>query len=89
MKCVLSVLGKDRPGIVAGIAVTLNECGANIDDISQTILGDMFSMTMLTTLDPEVANFDTVQDKLAQEAEKLGVQVTLQRQDVFHYMYEV
>ena len=89
MKCVLSVLGKDRPGIVAGIAVMLNECGANIDDISQTILGDMFSMTMLTTLDPEVANFDTVQDKLAQEAEKLGVQVTLQRQDVFHYMYEV
>ncbi len=89
MKCVLSVLGKDRPGIVAGIAVTLNECGANIDDISQTILGDMFSMTMLTTLNPEIANFDTVQDKLAQEAEKLGVQVTLQRQDVFKYMYEI
>lgn len=89
MKCVLSVLGKDRPGIVAGIAVTLNECGANIDDISQTILGDMFSMTMLTTLNPEIANFDMVQAKLAAEAEKLGVQVTLQRQDVFRYMYEV
>ena len=89
MKCVISVLGKDRSGIVAAVSVALAECGANIDDISQTILGDMFSMTMLTTLDPEVANFDTVQDKLAQEAEKLGVQVTLQRQDVFHYMYEV
>ena len=89
MKCVLSVLGKDRPGIVAGVAVPLTECGANIDDISQTILGDMFSMTMLTTLNDEVAGFDDVQAKLAAQAEKLGVQMTLQRQDVFSYMYEV
>ncbi len=39
-------------------------CGANIDDISQTILDDIFSMTMLTTLNPEVADFNTVQEKL-------------------------
>jgi ACT domain-containing protein len=89
MKCVLSVLGKDRPGIVAGVAVALNECGANIDDISQTILGDMFSMTMLTTLNPEVAGFDEVQRKLEDQAKNLGVQMTLQRQDVFSYMYQV
>ena len=64
MKCVISVLGKDRSGIVAAVAVVLAECGANIDDISQTILNDIFSMTMLTTLDTEKADFDTVQDKL-------------------------
>ena len=46
MKCVISVLGKDRSGIVAAVAVVLAECGANIDDISQTILNDIFSMTM-------------------------------------------
>ena len=39
MKCVISVLGKDRSGIVAAVSVALAECGANIDDISQTILG--------------------------------------------------
>ena len=36
MKCVISVLGKDRSGVVAAIATTLADCGANIDDISQT-----------------------------------------------------
>ena len=63
MKCVISVLGKDRSGVVAAIATTLADCGANIDDISQTILGEgrMFSMTMMVTLDPAVADFNTVQ----------------------------
>ena len=64
MKCVISVLGKDRSGIVAAVSVALAECGANIDDISQTILGEMFSMTMLTTLDAEKADFNAVQEKL-------------------------
>ncbi len=89
MKCVLSVLGQDRPGIVAGVATALTECGANIDDISQTILGNMFSMTMLTTLNVEIADFDTVQERLREEAERLGVQITLQREDVFQYMYKI
>ena len=59
MKCVISVLGKDTTGIVAKVATTLLECGANIDDISQTLLGDIFSMTMMVTLKPEVADFNT------------------------------
>ena len=77
MKCVISVLGKDRSGIVAAVAVVLAECGANIDDISQTILNDIFSMTMLTTLDTEKADFDTVQDKLKAVGEDLGVQIII------------
>lgn len=47
MRCVVSVLGKDRSGIVAGVSRVLAEKGANIDDISQTILDEIFSMTML------------------------------------------
>jgi ACT domain-containing protein len=89
MKCVISVLGKDRSGIVAAVAVVLAECGANIDDISQTILNDIFSMTMLTTLDTEKADFDTVQDKLKAVGEDLGVQIIIQREDVFQYMYKI
>ena len=61
MKCVISVLGKDTTGIVAEVAVTLRECGANIDDISQTLLGDIFSMTMIVTLNTDVADFNAVQ----------------------------
>ena len=89
MRCVISVLGKDRSGIVATVATTLAECKANIDDISQTLLDDIFSMTMLVTLDTETAGFNEVQEKLAADGEQLGVQITLQRQDVFDYMYKI
>ena len=89
MRCVISVLGKDRSGSVAAVATTLAECKANIDDISQTLLDDIFSMTMLVTLDTETAGFNEVQEKLAADGEQLGVQITLQRQDVFDYMYKI
>ncbi len=91
MKCVISVLGKDRSGIVAAIAGTLASCDANIDDISQTILGDgeIFSMTMLVTLSPETCDFNTVQEKLTAAGEDLGIQVIIQREDVFQFMYKI
>ena len=89
MKCVISVLGKDTTGIVAEVAVTLRECGANIDDISQTLLGDIFSMTMIVTLHPEVADFNKVQEELRSAGERIGVQITLQREDVFQMMYKI
>lgn len=91
MKCVISVLGKDRSGVVAAIAGVLAECGANIDDISQTILGEgrMFSMTMMVSLDVATADFNTVQERLTATGESLGMQVLIQREDVFQAMYQI
>jgi ACT domain-containing protein len=89
MRCVVSVLGKDRPGIVAAVATTLCEKGASIDDISQTLLNDIFSMTMLVHLDENVASFNEVQDALAACGEELGVQVVTQREDLFQFMYKI
>ena len=89
MKCVVSVLGKDQSGIVAAVANVMAECKANIDDISQTLLADLFSMTMLVTLVPEVADFNEVQERLAAVGERMGLQITIQRQDVFDFMYNI
>ena len=90
MKCVVSVLGKDRSGIVAKVATALADCGATIDDISQTVLnGSIFSMKMMVTLDVDVADFNTVQDRLKAVGEDLGMQVIIQREDVFQYMYKI
>ena len=89
MRCVISVLGKDRSGIVAAISAVLAEKGANIDDISQTILDEIFSMTMLVRLNTEVADFNTVQEALAAVGEELGVQVIIKREDVFQFMYKI
>lgn len=88
-RAVLSVLGKDRTGIVAKVATTLTDANTNIDDIRQSIIDDLFSMTMLVTLDEETCPFDKLQEALDADAKALGMQITLQREDVFRFMYEV
>ncbi len=88
-KAVISVLGKDRTGIVATVSSTLYECNVNIDDIRQTLLSDVFSMTMLVTLDESKASFDEVQRRLEKDGEELGMQIRLQRRDVFDFMYKI
>ena len=86
---VISVLGKDRSGIVAKVSGILAEANANIDDIRQGVLGNIFSMTMLVTLDEEVEDFDSVQSKLAAAGDELGLQITIQREEVFRFMYRI
>lgn len=88
-KAVLSVLGEDRVGIVAAISAALADNGVNIEDIRQTILNGIFSMTMLVTVDEDAHAFEDVQARLADVAERLGMQVTLQREDVFRFMHRV
>ena len=86
---ILSVLGEDRVGIVAGVSSVLAEAHANIEDIRQTIIGGIFSMTMLVTVDEDETTFDEVQGRLEEVAKRLGVQITLQREDVFRYMHRI
>ncbi|MDO8848854.1 MAG: ACT domain-containing protein [Coriobacteriia bacterium] len=88
-RAVLSVLGEDRVGIVAAIATALAENTVNIEDISQTIIDGIFSMTMLVTVDEDAHAFDDVQARLAEVAERIGMQITLQREDVFRFMHRV
>jgi ACT domain-containing protein len=86
---ILSVLGEDRVGIVAAISNVLAEAHVNIEDIRQTIIGGIFSMTMLVAVDEGQTPFDTLQTTLAKTAEELGLQITLQREDVFRYMHRI
>lgn len=86
---ILSVLGEDRVGIVAAVSKTLAEAHANIEDIRQSIIGGIFSMTMLVTVDEEQTSFEDLQSKLNVDAQSLGLQITLQREDVFRYMHRI
>lgn len=88
-RAILSVLGEDRVGIVAAVSRVLADSGTNIEDIRQTILSGVFSMTMLVTVDEEQMPFEDVQKRLADTAEELGMQITLQREDVFRYMHRI
>lgn len=87
-RAIITVLGSDCPGIVAAVSGVLAEREANILDISQTILQGIFTMTMLVELGESV-EFSELKGKLDDLSESLGVQITLQREDVFRYMYRL
>jgi ACT domain-containing protein len=88
-RAILTVLGQDRVGIVAAVSRCLADSGVNIEDIRQTILSDVFSMTMLVTVDEDRSPFGDMQDALEAVGKSLGVQITLQREDVFRAMHRV
>ncbi|SEH38317.1 MULTISPECIES: ACT domain-containing protein [Atopobiaceae] len=88
-RAIISVLGGDRPGIVAAVTGALADHDANILDISQTILQGTFTMTMLVDLADSDVDFAQIQDQLQEISDKLGVQITMQREEVFNFMYRL
>lgn len=88
-RAVVSVLGADRPGIVAAVSAVLAQENANILDISQTILQGIFTMTMLVALGSDESDFTKLQTRLTELQKQLGVQIMLQREDVFRFMYRL
>ena len=86
---VISVIGKDRVGIIAGVATLLSQNDININDISQTILDGIFTMIMMVDLrDNDIENSDIV-DKLNALGEELGVTITIQHTDLFDRMHRI
>ena len=75
-RLVLTVVGKDRPGIVAGIAHTLYGYGCNIQETNQTVLGDEFAMILLLEATGE-ADIPELDGSLREACEMLGVTHTL------------
>ena len=89
MKAVITVLGKDRVGIIAGITAVLAERHVNILDISQTILQDYFTMIMLVELLAEAPTLPALAEELDEVGQRLGVQVRVQHDAVFTAMHRV
>ena len=88
-RAIITVLGSDRSGIVAAVTGALANHDINILDISQTILQGIFTMTMLVDLSAADVDFSLVQDELSTLSADLGVQITLQREEVFNFMYRL
>lgn len=88
-RAVVSVLGKNRCGIVAKVATILANNNADILDISQTIMSSIFTMTMVVDLSEVSVSFAEIQESLDKLGETLHVQITMQREDVFTYMYRL
>ncbi len=86
---VISVIGKDRVGIIAGVATLLSENNINIKDISQTILDGIFTMIMMVDLQEHDIEKSDIIEKLNALGDELGVSITIQHTDLFNRMHRI
>ena len=88
-RIVITVLGKNRAGIVAAVTKILGEANVDIRDITQSIIEDIFTMTMLADMADSPLDFSALQEQLAAAGEAVGVTIQMQREDVFNFMYRL
>lgn len=89
MKAILSVIAKDQIGIIARISALLAENRINIMDISQTVLQDYFTMIMLVDTEECPLRFTELSELLKTEGEKNGLDIHIQREDIFNAMHRI
>ncbi len=88
-RIIVTVIGADRVGIIAGVSAVLAESNANIVDISQTTLREFFTMILMADLGDATVAFDDLKRRLIEKGEQMGVKIDAQHEDVFRYMHRV
>ena len=89
MKAIVTVVGKDRVGIIAGVCTALAEFNVNVLDISQTVMQGYFTMMMATEVSQcnvPLAELVTRMDEIGRE---MGLSIRVQREDIFEAMHRI
>jgi ACT domain-containing protein len=88
-RAIITIIGSDRVGIIAGIANVLADANVNILDISQSVIREFFTMIMMVDLAGAAISFHALSDRLAQKGQELSVRVEIQREEIFKAMHRV
>ena len=88
-KIIITIVGKDRVGIVARTCNSLAENGMNILDITQTILQEYFNMMMIVDISGSPKSFDDMAKELEKVGEDIGVTIRCQREEIFTSMHRI
>lgn len=88
-KIIITVSGTDKVGIVAKVSTILAELNVNIEDIKQTLMQGHFVMFMLCDITNSPNSFKEIKDKLQQEGENFGVEIWVQRKEIFDTMHGI
>lgn len=89
MKAIVTVIGKDRSGIIAEICTLLAENEINVLDISQTVMQGFFTMTMLIELDRCTKSFADISEELSKKGQDMALSIRIQREDIFDKMHRI
>ena len=89
MRAIVTVIGKDRVGIIADVTALLAQYGVNVLDISQTVLQEYFTMIMLVDAAQCTVPFADLARTLDEAGTQRGLQIRAQRADIFNAMHRI
>lgn len=89
MKAVITVIGRDRVGIIAAVSAKCAEYGANITEITQSVLDQYFAMIMLVEIDDLRGHFSDFSDTLAALGKEKGLEIMCMHEDIFNTMHKI
>lgn len=88
-RVIVASFGKNRPGIVAAISSVLAENLCSIEDMSQRIMQEFYTLIMIVDISGSKTDFAGLSEKLKAVEDRLGVTILAQHEDVFRYMHRV
>lgn len=89
MRAVISVIGKDMVGILAKVSQRCAEGNANIVDVTQTIMQDLFVMVMIVEIDKLNCEFGDLSDSLAALGKEMGLDIRCMHEEIFNSMHRI
>ena len=86
---IITVVGKNRPGVLSEVTTAIARAKGNIMDISQKMLEDYFNLIMIVDIGEADVGFAIFKDRLEKLGEDKGYKLSVQHEKVFHYMHRV
>jgi len=89
MRAVVAVIGKDTVGILAKVTAICAAHRANVMDVTQTVMQDLFAMTMLIEISELSVGFSEFADELKKAGDEMGLQIHVMHEDIFNSMHKI
>ena len=89
MKAIVTVVGKDRVGIIAEVCAALASYQVNVLDISQTVMQNYFTMMMVVDVSASTLPLAMLCQTMEAKGQEMGLSIRLQREDIFDAMHRV
>ena len=89
MKAIVTVVGKDRIGIIASVCGLLSHYQVNILDISQTVMQGYFTMMMAVDVSGCSVPLAELAKLMEEKGREMNLSIRVQREDIFEAMHRV
>lgn len=89
MRAIITVVGKDAVGILTKVSGICSEYNANVIEVTQSVLQDMFAMIMLVDISKLSIEFGALSDKMTAAGDEMGLKIHTMHESVFNCMHHI